>query len=214
MARARRMTVNDWRQGYGVVDPSNKEVITGAIWQRLVYTSGTTLKLDFFNTIPALITDGNQEAITLPNGWSHLVQAIRIILAVDTTESALAAPAASVMEAAVQDIIKLSYKGTAEIFVGSKSYGRWPITNLPAGCGPAGGIAVASGATANTFAQYSFGTNGYPDIRAVYSLGIPFVIPPLYNYRVHLEWSAAQTLQAGNTDIIVMLDGETMRPRQ
>ena len=211
---ARRYSIQDWRRGYGVVDPTNKEVITGMIWQRLSYTSGTTLTLSFFTTIPTVITDGNQESVTLPNGWTHLVQAIRIIICTPTTETATAVPATGATETALEDIQKLTYKGVAEIFVGSKSYGRWPITTLPAGCGPTGGLAAQGTAAATNASQYGFATNGIPDIRAVYSLGIPFVIPPLYNYRVQLTWSAAQTLQAGNTDIIVGLDGETMRPRQ
>jgi hypothetical protein len=212
--RAARMTVSDWRGGYRVVDPTNKEVISIPLWHRLTYTSATTTLLQFFNAAAQGVNGNLELAGQLPNGISHLVQSIRIIICADTTERAAAAPANGTILSALQDVASLIHTGAAEFFVGSKSYGRFPLATLPAGGGLYGGIATSGTYTATNHGPLSFAVNGVPDVRNVYSLPIPIVIPPQYNFRLDLTWAAALTLTMGNTQIIAVLDGESMRPRQ
>lgn len=213
MSRSSRESIRDWRRGYGVVDPRNKEVISYMLWQRLLYTSAATLQLQFF-TVGATGIAGNLSNPTLPNGVSFLIQAIRISFNLATTETVLAAAATGVTETAMQDAIALAYGGTALLKIGDKEYGRWPIDCLPGGCGPYGGIGVAGAGSGATTTQIGYAMNGPPDPRTVYSLGVPVVVPPQYTFMVELNWPAAITLNAGNTNIRVMLDGELMRPKQ
>jgi hypothetical protein len=215
MSRSVRNSVRDWRAGYGVVDPTDKEVLTAMLWHRQTYTSAATLSLPFFSVLPTTVAGGNMElASQLPNGKSFLIQAIRVIVCINTTERATAVPANGVVASAVQDVSRLIYSSEVELLVGTKSYGLFPTCVLPAGCGPWGGLAVSGTAAATNHSPISFAVNGLPDSRNVYSLGVPITIPPQYRFQVNINWLAALTLSAGNTDIIVALDGEIMQPRQ
>jgi hypothetical protein len=209
------MTVRDWRQGYGVVDPTDKEVITFALWDRLSYVSGTTTSLQFFAT-PQTGQNGNLSlAGQLANGTSFLVQAIRIVPLIKVTETAVAAPAAGAADGALQDMFELIRTSNVRFKVGDKEYGNWPTFMLPAAAGVFGGLSVpGTFITSDKTAQYQFASNGLPDPRAAYSFPIPIVIPPQYTFRLLIDWSAAVTLTAGNSDIIAVLDGELMRPKQ
>lgn len=209
------MSVRDWRSGFGVVDPRDKEVISYALWHRQNYVSGTTISLDFFQVVAAGINGNLNLAGQLAAGFHFLVQAIRVGILCDTRETNATAPAAAgELNGPLFDIKELTYDGTALFKVGDKEYGRWPIWMLPAGGGPTGQLAVPGTLTAPAILQASFATSGNPDPRAVYTLPIPVVIPSQYNFTVRLEWDVAKTLEGGNTPICVVLDGELMRPKQ
>lgn len=216
MSRSSKMTVRDWRAGYGVVDPNDKEVLTAMLWHRQTYTSAATTSLTFFNALPAVpLANSNMElASQLANGKSFLVQAIRVIVAISTTQRATAAAADAVIPSALQDLARLIYTAQLELTIGTKSYGIFPLAVLPAGCGLYGGLAVSGTAAAGSHSPLSFANNGNPDVRNVYTLGVPIVIPPQYRFNVVIDWTAALTLSAGNTDVIVILDGEIMQPKQ
>lgn len=214
MSRPIRMSVRDWRAGFGVVDPRDKEVISYSIWHRQNYVSAATLALEFFQVVASGINGNLNLAGQLPAGFHFLIQAIRVAILADTRETAAAAPAAGEVNGPLFDIKELSYDGTALLKVGDKEYGRWPIWMLPAGGGPTGQLAVPGTLTAPAISQLSAATNGVPDPRAVYTLPIPVVIPSQYNFLVRLEWDAAKTLEGGNTAVCVVLDGELMRPKQ
>ena len=203
----------DWRQGYGVVDTTAKEVITATLWERQLYTSGTTLSIEFFTGPTSGIAGNLDIGGQLPNGNAFLVQAIRIIPAV-APRVTVAAQSTGAAQSPALDVFNLIYNGTASVSVGPKNYGRWPIFMLPSGAGVTGASAISGTYAAGTGGETGFAQSGPADPRSVYSFGIPFVIPPQYNFKVRLEWDTAQTLLGGDTQIFCALDGEQIRPVQ
>lgn len=208
------MSVRDWRAGFGVVDPRDKEVISYSLWHRQNYVSAATVLLEFFQVVSSGINGNLNLAGQLPAGYHFLVQAIRVAILADTRETGPVLPAGGEIEGPLFDVKELAYDGTAEFKVGDKQYGRWPIWMLPGGGGPTGLLSVPGTLTAQATAQYSVGLNGPADPRAVFTLPIPVVIPSQYNFTLRLEWDAAKTLVGGNTPICCILDGELMRPKQ
>lgn len=214
MARQQRATVRDWRRGYGVVDPTDKEVISYSLWERLVYTTAVTTSLQFFAAAQSGQNGNLSQPGQLANGTAFLIQAIRFVPLLRTTETAAAAPAAGTSDGALQDMFALISTGSAVLRVGDKEYGKWPLFMLPAAAGPYGNFGNVGTLTAPASSQFAFATNGVPDPRSSYTLPIPIVIPPQYTFRVLVDWSAAITLTAGTSDMIMILDGELMRPKQ
>ncbi len=209
-----KRAVTDWRQGYGVVDPTNKEVISYTLWERQTYTSATTTELSFFTGSATSGLAGNLPlGGQLPNGWAVLVQAIRIFVAQEP-EILTATIASGAGQNVFTDLYRLITQGTAKFSVGDKEYGRWPIFMLPGGAGITGQLALAGTFTAGDGAETSIAQSGVADPRAVYTLGVPVVIPPQYNFSIVCEWPTAQTMLAGNPFIYTMLDGELIRPTQ
>lgn len=201
-----------WAKKLKVVDFNGMELIGYSLWHKLTYTSATTLALNFFQTAAALITDGNMKTNTLPAGHQFLIQAIRFCPLLDTRETALAAPAGGETGAVVKDMKELIYDGIGELFINEKPYGSWPLFQLPSGAGVTGMLGVVGSGT-NNAAEYEYATNGIPDPRAVYTLAVPIPLPQLSLLRFTTTWDAAKTLSVGNSPIIVILDGQLLRPR-
>lgn len=213
--RPRTMRVEDWRSGFGVVKPDEQEIISAPIWERLTYTSAATTQLTFFNRVPLNDFAGNLLlAGQLPAGNYFLVMAVRFVPFPDTTELATAAAAPGTSDGALQDISALVRDGIGTLRVGDKDYGRWPLLMLPGGGGSWGSFGNVGTGAAGEISQVQQGGNGVPDPRAVYTLPIPLMIPPQYNFDVNLRWPAAITLTAGDTAVFMILDGELMRPVQ
>ena len=192
-------SIYDWRAEFGVVDPTGREAITYSLWERQQYVSGTTEQLQFFNQgaqtgINGNLTLGGQ----LPNGQAFLVQALKVHVAQGPFATAAAAPADGPAQAVQEDIFNLIHNATAEIRIGDKTYGRWPLWMLPPGGGISGFLSAAGSLTAPATSVSSFAQSGVPDPRAVYTLPIPVVLPPQFNFDVTLTWDAPQTLLAGD----------------
>lgn len=210
-------SVTDWRGKYSVVDSVQKEVVTFTLWERILFSGGVIPNLSFFTTGPTTGLAGNMPlGAQLPNGWSFLVQALRIAPAVFPSQTAAAAPAAGAVAGALNDLMGFITNTTTQLSVGDKTYGRWPTFMLPAGGGPSATMSNVGSLTAPASSQIQFATNGVPDPRSVYSLGIPVVIPPQYQFSVVLQGAATLTTVTPNTSfgVFCMLDGQLMRPAQ
>lgn len=199
---------------YGIVDMSNLEMISFAFWEKLTYTSGTTTSLTFFTAQHADTTGNLPLAGQLPSGFFFIIQAIRLGIFPATTQTAAAAPAAGTAAGAVDDVLRLVTTGDAKLTVGTKEYGRWPTWMLPSGGGPYGLMSNVGTLTAPAESLNQVGGSGVPDPRSVYSLPVPLLIPPQYDFKLILTWAAALTLAAGNTPIYGVLDGTLIRPKQ
>lgn len=216
MSRSAENSVRDWRRGYGVVDPTDKEVISYSLWSRKTFTSANTVTLDFFDSAQSGM-DGNLPlAGQLANGVAFLIQAVRIIPVIRPTETAAAAPADGSADGALNDMFQMISTGSGLLRVGDKEYGRWPLFMLPAAAGLYGGFGNVGTLTAPASSQLQFASNGVPDPRSAFVLPIPIVIPPQFTFRVNVAWEAAITTHAatGNPKIFCVLDGELMRPKQ
>ena len=193
-----------FRMKYGTA-LAQSQVINWIWYDTLTYTSTTTTLLTFFNAVRATQDLGNMElAGTLANPKAFLIRAIRVYF---KTQPAIVTAVPSI----ANDVARLINNGFAQLTIGNKNYGTWPLVALPGGAGVYTEIAGAGAEATDEFLSY--GASGPPDPRAVYALTQPLMIDPQINFQFTLNWAAAQTLTA-NTDIMVMLDGELMRPVQ
>ena len=200
---------------YGVVDMTNLEMISFAFWEKQNYVSGTTTNLTFFTTQHADTLGNLPLAGQLPSGFFFIVQAIRVCpFPATTITTAAANPAAGTYPGAFNDVLRLLTTGDVAFTIGTKQYGRWPTFMLPAGGGPYGQVFGFSAQAAGNFQSVEVGVNGVPDPRSVYSLPVPLLIPPQYDFKLICTWAAALTLAAGDTPIYAVLDGTLIRPKQ
>lgn len=181
------------------------QIINWVWYDTQVYVSAATVRLAFFQTLQPTRNLGNMEiAGVLAHPKAFIIRAIRVYFKQTTILGTTAATAAS-------DIALLVNNGSVALEVGNKNYGIWQPHMLPAGAGVYTEMTGAGGEAANEFVTY--GQNGIPDSRAIYSLTQPLMIEPQINFNVTMEWPAAQTL-TGNLSVEVMLDGELLRPVQ
>lgn len=195
-----------FRKAFGTT-MEQSQIINWIWYDTQLYTSGTTTRLAFFQTLQATRNLGNMEiAGVLAHPKAFIIRAIRVhfkqIPLLSTT-----APAAN----ASSDIALLTNNGSLALEVGNKNYGIWQPHMLPGGAGVYTELAGAGGEAIDEFVSYA--ANGVPDPRAIYTLSQPLMIEPQINFNVTMEWPAAQTL-TGNLNIEVMLDGELLRPVQ
>jgi hypothetical protein len=201
-------------QQYGIVDMSNLEMISFAFWEKLTYVSGTTVSLSFFTQQHSDTTGNLPLAGQLPSGFFFIVQAIRFAPFPKTSITADAVHAVGTMAGALDDMLRLLTTSSVKFTVGAKEYGRWPGWMLPAGGGAYGLMSNFGTLAAGDSQLGQVAVSGVPDPRSVYSLPVPLLIPPQYDFKVIAEWAAALTLAVGDTPIYAILDGTLIRPKQ
>jgi hypothetical protein len=188
---------------------NDKEVIGWSWWDTLTYTTAVTTQLTFFNGVRANLSLSNMElAGQLASPKSFLVRAIRVKPLTPyfvTLDNA----AAAIQLGAIDDMNNLINTGTLSFTIGQKNYGQWPLWMLPSG---GGAVAINAGAAVANTTQLA--NNGIQDPRSVYSLTKPILIAPQINFNIVLTWPAAVTLNSGTQNIVVVLDGDLIRPIQ
>lgn len=208
-------TRSDWRRQHQTVDAQGREAIGFSVWDRQLYTSGTTVRMAFFTSVQANIRDGN---LTLqgqfPQREHFLIKTIRIVPIVRPDQrAALTTGDEGQLLSMADDLAQLYNNGVLQISILSKNYGQYPMYLLLPGTG-----IVANQTNLTTTAQASnyavTATVGHPDNRAAFTLSRPITIPPVTGFTVSLEWPAALTLESGNINLVCVLDGEKIRPKQ
>lgn len=189
-----------------------REVIDGALWDTLTYTSGATTVLNFFNAVRATIDLSNMtQAGLLPAPDSFLVRAIRIFF--KNRPESTATAAAGAVEVSSHDDLSLLLDNAAVVFtIGQKDYGIYPAKTLPAGGGAFGKIAVNNILVAG--AAVDFATNGVPHIYNTFTLGKPVLIKSQINFGVQMTWPAGFVTLIRSVNISVVLDGDRIRAIQ
>lgn len=207
---AKRYGVTRQYQRYDTQYQGEKEVIGWSLWDTNTYVSAATTTLRYFSTIRATKNLGNMvTASQLPGPEAFFLRAIRVYICSQPFVTTAVADS-TVQDGKVDDLDMLMRLGVLELIVGTKRYGEWPIWMLPQG----GGI-VPFFQTGDVDVVVQTATNGIPDPRAVYTLSKPLFLAPLVAFYVDLNWPAgALTLDAGNTVIQVVLDGDMIRPVQ
>jgi hypothetical protein len=187
-----------------------KEAVGWMLYHKLQYTSAATVALRYFTAIPANIEFGNMEvAGQLASPKAFFLRAIRVRID-GQPFSTTAVADANIQDGRANDLVMLLEHGVLQLTIGSKQYGQWPLHVLPAG----GGV-VISWQTGDIDVVIQDANNGIQDPRAVYSLSKPLFIAPQINFYVDLLWpNGPYTLDQGNTNILVMLDGDLIRPVQ
>jgi len=171
--------------------------------------------MTYFTQARTSLRDGNLTiGAQLPDREYVLVRSIRVVPIVRLDQrAALTAATEGAALSRADDLAQLYNDGVMQFKILSKDYGQYPMFLLLPGTG-----IVAAHGTLTTTAQVSNWINsatvGNPDNRSVFSLAVPIPIPPQTGFRVTLEWAAALTLEAGNIDLEVVLDGSKIRPKQ
>lgn len=179
-------------------------------YDTVTYTSAATTALRAFGAIRATLNLGNMEiAGQLASPKAFFVRAIRVKMLVPPFVTTAAADG-NAQTGAIDDARQVLENGVLQFTIGQKNYGQWPLWMLPAG----GGI-VPFMQTGDIDVVVQYANNGIEDPRAVYSLSVPVFIGPQMNFSVDLLWPAgALTLDGGNANIFIGLDGDLLRPVQ
>ncbi|MFA5430379.1 MAG: hypothetical protein WC329_04400 [Candidatus Omnitrophota bacterium] len=183
----------------------------GWTWYDTVpYVSAATNALRAFGAIRATLNLGNMEiAGQLASPKAFFVRAIRVKMLGDPFVTTAAADG-NPQTGSVDDAALLLETGVLQFTIGQKNYGQWPLWMLPAG----GGIKPFF-QTGDIDVVVQYANNGVEDPRAVYSLSVPVFIGPQMNFAIDLLWPAGPvTLDQGNINIWVGLDGDLLRPVQ
>lgn len=209
---------NQWRKGVKTIQelsagitpllPGQPERIPWTWYDTQLYTSATTVTLDFFQSVNADKNQSNMVAagqIPSPQ-FFDLYQCSVVYLIPTTTSAIIAAPTAA---GALSDVRNLQ-TGQALFQVANKDYWQGSQLMLPCGGGVAGDLALAGTYAAPNQVQQQFANNGNPDLRNRYSFWGDITLPHNQNFLWRLTWSAPLTL-AANTNIRVWMDGYLYR---
>lgn len=186
--------------------PGQPEAIPWVFYDTQTYISGTTTELTFFQ-----VTNVDRTISNMPNAgqlpdpqyfqWYYWGCDILLDASVDTGNDEAGA---------IDDVAKLLFtgRGIATFTLSDKVYGPFPQSFLHASGGPTG--FASSTFTPPVSIQYA--NNGVFD--GGFSWGGAITISPKEGFVHRLNWSAAQTLQAGNTDIRLWMLGLLSRKVQ
>lgn len=182
----------------------DNERIPWTWYHRQSYTSGTTTQMIFFQATGGITTTNMQAAGQIPAPMFFTVYHIGVYF--DLPVSNAAVVASNTGAGALNDTVNL-LDGVLSFKIAQKSYFESLIWELPPGAGAYGNLAISATYTATDGDQQQNATNGVPDLRNRYMFWGDIIIPHNQNFAVQLDWASAVTLNNGNTDIIVYLDG-------
>jgi len=189
------------------------EVIGGMLWDTVAFVSAAINRLQLFNTARATPDLSNLPTPgLLTNNNAFLIRAIRFRTRNNPRSEARTATT-NVNTGAVDDLAQLMNSGFFRLTIAAKPYAEFPLWFLPSGCGPAGIMGV-DGDTADPGEILDQATIGVPHQKNAFVLTQPLFIAPMVNFSVDLQWPAAITLAAGNTNLQVVFDGDLIRPVQ
>ena len=189
--------------------PGQLERIPWTWFDTQTYTSGTTVSLDFFQTVN---NDKNLSNMTAAGQIPapQFFDLYQCSIAYLTPASIAAAGAIATSVGAVNDVRSLS-NGSAVFSVADKQYWQGPQFALPCGGGPSAAIALAGTYTAGQGQALQHANNGVADLRNRYSFWGDITLPHNQNFLWRLTWSAPITLALGNTAVRVWMDGYLYR---
>ena len=213
MPQARPKPVLSWGQLKKSITPmvaGEGERIPYTWYHRVNYVSGTTTQLTFFNATGVITTTNMEAAGQIPAPMYFQIHHIGIYFDLPVSILAVATGDATPALGAMNDSINLS-DGVWRIEIAQKSYHKSFIWLAPPGGGPNGQLTNTGTFTATDGDQMQQATQGVPDLRNRNCFWGDITIPHNQNFSVVLDWAAAVTLNAGNTDIIAYLDGYLYR---
>lgn len=205
------MRVSDYAQ-YNTLT-MGREVVHGAFWDTLQYTSAATLVLNFFQqTVAATSLDVTNllQPGVIPYPNQFLVRAVRFFIK-QRPESVNAVGAPAVQTGAINNVSLLVNTGLLIITHGNKEYGRYPLRDITAGAGIYGALNVSNILVGG--ADVDYGQNGMPHSREIFTLAKPMLIETSQNFLYQLSWPAALTLTR-NLNLCLALEGDLIRSVQ
>lgn len=196
-----KIVAKRWEQLQALVtpeDPKQPEAVPYVLYDSQTYTSAATTKLDFFTAVNSDPTLSNMEVSgTLPNPQVFEIHRIFIDVLSRPSDNAAATPLGQADDLA---LLFNTARATLTFSMSSKTLGPIPARF----CGPSHAIMGAMTGTLTAVAQIQMGwralTGGYP-------VNGQIVIPPQQKFGFTMNFSAAQTLEGGNTVISIGLLG-------
>lgn len=191
------------------------EVIGGMLYDTVGFVSAAINSLNFFGAgNPRASLDlGNMEIPSqLAAPKAFLIRAFRFVLKQEPRSTARAA-AGAVQPGAIDNMFQLLNTGVLTLTIGSKPYAEFPLWMIPSGGGPVS-FAGLCGDAADPGSIVDWATSGVPMSDNALVLSQPLFIAPQINFGVNLAWPAAITLSGGNTNVMVCMDGDLLRPVQ
>lgn len=202
-------TFGELRQGITPMIPGQPERIPFVWYDTATITSGTTVTLDFFNTVQTDKVLGNMEAagqIPAPQYFDVYHIGVKPELAPAATGLS-----ATPTNAGAQNDMQTILRGSAELIIAQKSYWRGPIFLVPPGGGVWGGAAIGFTGTATDGERQDWANNGRADLRNRNNWWGDVTIPHNQNFLLRLAWSSAVTLAASDTQVTCYLAGYLYR---
>lgn len=206
-------TIQELTAGITPMLPGQPERIAWTWFDSQLYVSGTTVSLQFFQTINADKNLSNMVAagqIPSPQFYDLYHCSVAYLIPFSAVVPTVTAPP---LTGQLFDVDRLS-QGAALLNIANKDYWQGSQFMLPAGGGPSGSITgYATGTEATAFsgtAQYY--TNGLPDLRNRYNFWGDITIPANQNFVWGLTWSAPLTFAPStNRYIRIWMDGYLYR---
>lgn len=184
------------------------ETVPSMLYDTLTYTDNSTTSLKFFQqTNVALDLSNMKQAGMLSNPEAFLIQNIRVFFRTALTTADQGASAAA-MAGVENDKVILANSGIAQLQIGNKNYGPWPIWTLPAAAGWTGSLAAAGAEAAGQVTGY--GQLGGP----LYPLFPNLMLSPLQAFNLTLAWPSGPVDLSANMIIEVLFDGQLARSIQ
>jgi hypothetical protein len=185
------------------------EVVPDVLYDTLTITSGagTVTELRFFQQTNVNLDISNmKQAGMLGNPEAFLIENIRIFFKVPA--NIIASAAAGPFTGVFNDEVLVSNTGIAELTIGNKKYGPWPLWMLPAANFVAGSISSAGATAANTAVAY--GQLSGP----LYPLFPNLMLSPLQPFVMSVRWPSGSPALSANLVTEVLFDGQRARSIQ
>lgn len=202
--------IPDMWAGYITQHSNTLEVVPAMLYSTKSYVSATTRELTFFDTsingrldLTNMKTPGQ-----LPNPQAQLIQFLRVKYKNRIQSDDSGVGDASEVASNWDDVVELADTGVAQLTIGEKKYGPWPLWTLAAG-NMAQGVAATGSDLLIDYAQI-----GGP----MYQLTPYLAILPLQDFVFTISWPGGPvTLSTGaesTLDIEVVFDGQGSRAVQ
>ena len=203
-------------QQYDTQFQGAKECIGWTWWDVNNFATGATIALAFFTLQKATLNLSNMQAAgQLASPQAFFLRAIRVQPYIQPFAIA-GAIAPLIQPGLYNDMLQIFNTGIAQLTIGQKVYGQWPLWMLTAGGGIVVNQSTISVAALAADTVIDGVNNGLQDNRNVYSLTKPLFIAPQINFRIDLLWPAGVVAMISTSPlpIWVGLDGDLIRPVQ
>lgn len=196
---------------------AGREVIHGFLWDTLLYTSATTITMNFFQqTIAANTPDvtNMQNPGILPYPWQFLVRAIRLFIK-QRPESNLVVANGNLQPGAANNVAQIVNTSLLSMTHGAKQYGPYPLHAITAAAGPYGAINVTTvGAAGITGSTVDYAQNGRAHVKNLFTLAKPLLIETAMNFVYQVSWPAGAVTITRNINLCLALEGDLIRQVQ
>ena len=186
------------------------EVIPAVLYDTLTLpAAGGTQELRFFQQINVPLDISNMKTVgMLSNPEAFLIQNIGFFFRT-LPQATVSAASGATQTGAFTDVVLVTSPGIAELTIGNKKYGPWPLWRLPIGTYTKGTL----GAVGTTAEALTYGQLDGP----LYGLFPNLMLSPLQPFIVSVRWPSLSTGSPAisvSTQLEILFDGQLARSIQ